>query len=104
MPSSRVALLFCACALALAGATVAAAADHPPTAKRAVTDVYHGVSVTEDYRWLEDDASSDVRRWVAEQNATTRAYLDAILQRPAIGARVTELLRTAPIRRYDFRY
>ena len=105
MPSFRVASLFWACGIALAGATVAnAAPDHPATAKRPVSDTYHGVTVTEDYRWLEDDASSEVRRWVADQNAATRSYLDAIPQRAAIGARVAELLRTAPVRRYDFRY
>jgi prolyl oligopeptidase len=60
--------------------------------------------VVDDYRWLEDDASPEVKRWVAEQNALTRRYLDAIAQRPAIAARVGELLRTAPTRRYDFQY
>src|SRR5262249_9378539 len=75
-----------------------------PTAKQPVTETYHGVTVVDDYRWLEDDASAEVKRWVAEQNAFTRRYLDAIPQRAAIAARVGELLRTAPIRRYDFQY
>ena len=96
-------LVSCSFALAAVGA-VAAQPQYPPTAKRPVTDTYHGVSVTEDYRWLEDDASPEVKRWVAEQNAATRAYLDAIPQRAAIAARVAELLRTAPVRRFDFRY
>ena len=96
-------LVSCSFALAAVGAG-AGEPQYPPTAKRPVTDTYHGVSVTEDYRWLEDDASPEVKRWVAEQNAATRAYLDAIPQRAAIAARVAELLRTAPVRRFGFRY
>jgi prolyl oligopeptidase len=105
MPSFRFARVLCSCVLALAGVTVASAApSHPATAKRPVTDVYQGVTVSDDYRWLEDDASPEVKRWVAEQNSATRTYLDAIPERAAIGARVAELLRTAPVRRYDFQY
>ena len=62
------------------------------------------MAVVDDYRWLEDDASPEVKRWVAEQNALTRRYLDVLPQRPAIAARVGELLRTSPVRRYDFAY
>ncbi len=103
MASFRIASVFCSCSLAVAGA-FAAPPQHPATPKRAVTDTYHGVTVTEDYRWLEEDASPEVKRWVADQNASTRACLDAIPERAAIGARVAELLRTAPIHRFDFQY
>jgi prolyl oligopeptidase len=82
----------------------AAAPGYPATPKHPVSDTYHGVTVTEDYRWLEDDASPAVKRWVAEQNALTRRTLDAIPQRAAIAERVGELLRTAPVRRFDFQY
>jgi prolyl oligopeptidase len=95
------------CCFAL-GAASAIAADvapaYPPSAKHPVSDTYHGVSVTDDYRWLEEDASSDVKRWVTEQNGFTRRYLDAIPQRSAIAERVGALLRTAPVRRFDFQY
>ena len=30
------------------------------------------------YRWLEDDRAPEVEQWVADQNKTTRTYLDAI--------------------------
>ena len=99
------ALRFFGFALCATSAIAAAAGpSYPPTAKRPVNEAYHGVTVIDDYRWLEDDSGSDVKRWVAEQNALTRRYLDAIAQRPAIAARVGELLRTAPIRRFDFQY
>src|ERR1700687_3389035 len=85
---------------------VAAAVDarYPVTPKRPVSDTYHGVTVVDDYRWLEEDVNAEVKRWAAEQNAAPRRYLDAIAQRPAIAARVGELLRSAPIQRYDFEF
>src|SRR5215813_14579422 len=93
-----------AVALGAASALAAAGPSYPPTPKHPVSDTYHGVTVTEDYRWLEDDASPEVKRWVAEQNAVTRGVIDAVTQRAEIGSRVAELLRTAPVRRYDFQY
>ena len=98
-------LLPCCVSLVLASSFAAAAGlDYPVTPKRPVTEVYHGVTVVDDYRWLEDDASQEVVRWVAEQNALTHRYLDAIPQRPAIAKQVGDLLRTSPARRYDFQY
>src|SRR5438093_1791005 len=99
-------MLRCCCFVLGATSAIALAAgpDYPPTAKRSVTETYHGVTVVDDFRWLEDDASPEVKRWVAEQNALTRRYLDTLPQRPAIAARVGELLRTSPVRRYDFEY
>jgi prolyl oligopeptidase len=91
------------CAAGMIG-FAAAGPSYPPTAKHPVTDTYHGVAVTDDYRWLEDDASQDVKRWVGEQNAFTRRYLDAIGERPAIAQRVGELLRNAPVRHFDLEY
>jgi prolyl oligopeptidase len=78
--------------------------DYPATPKRPVTDVYHGVKVVDDYRWLEDDASPEVARWVAAQNALTHRYLDAIPERPAIAKQVGDLLRTSPVRHFGFQY
>src|SRR5438270_13478707 len=43
------------------------AADVPATPQRPVTEVYHGVAVTDDYRWLEDPANPEVKAWVAQQ-------------------------------------
>src|SRR4030088_222024 len=56
-----------ACVAALSSALVtmpAAAADarYPATPKRPVTDTYHGVTVVDDYRWLEDDANAEAQR------------------------------------------
>ena len=88
-------------ASALAGA---AGLDYPPTAKRPVTETFHGVTVVDDYRWMEDDSSPEVKAWVRDQNALTRKVLDAVAQRPEIARRVGELLRAQTVSRYDFHY
>lgn len=77
---------------------------YPDTPKRPVTDAYHGVTVIDDYRWLEDDSSPEVKAWAAQQNMLTRRYLDGIAQRRAIAGQVGRLLRAAPVQRFDFQY
>lgn len=64
----------------------------PETPKQPVTDVYHGVEVTEDYRWLEDFDDPVIRQWSDQQNRLTRAVLDGISCRKAIHQRLEELL------------
>ena len=36
---------------------------YPQTAKVDVTDDYHGTSVADPYRWLEDDNSAETAAW-----------------------------------------
>src|SRR5580704_13907622 len=69
-----------------AHADVARAGDPgaPPAAQQAVTDTYHGVRVTDPYRWLENPGSKQVRAWSAAQDARTRKYFDALPQRGPI--------------------
>ena len=67
--------------------------DPPPaTPIDPVTEVLHGVEITDPYRWLEDQKSPRTRQWIDEQTAYTRAYLDAIPQRDRIRKRAEELL------------
>jgi len=79
-PSTRAALL--AAALAFATAAAADALPYPPAPRQPVTEVFHGTSVTDDYRWLEDTGAPAVRTWIAQQNALTRSVLDASLAEP----------------------
>jgi prolyl oligopeptidase len=58
-----------------------------------MTDTYHGVDVTEDYRWLEDASSQQTIAWSKAQRQRTRAYFDAIPWRDALRARVEQLLK-----------
>ncbi len=63
-----------------------------PTAPRGdVVDTYHGVQVSDPYRWLEETDSPATQRWIAEQNELTRGVLDATPEREALVKRLTEL-------------
>jgi prolyl oligopeptidase len=68
----------------------------PATPKRPVTDIHHGVAVTDDYRWLESAADPEVVAWGADQNAVTRAYLDDLPSLPVLRERIRHLLGDAP--------
>jgi prolyl oligopeptidase len=58
-----------------------------------ITDTYHGVDVTEDYRWLEDASSEETIAWTKAQQQRTRAYFASIPWRDALRARVEQLLK-----------
>ena len=66
--------------------------DTPPTRKSEVSDQYHGVEVSEDYRWLEDWDDSEVKRWSELQNQHARDYLDRIPTVDPIRQRVTQVM------------
>ncbi|MCC6426652.1 MAG: S9 family peptidase [Phycisphaerales bacterium] len=64
----------------------------PPVARKGpITDTYHGVKVSEDYRWLEDWSSGEVKEWSEKQNAYARSVLDNLPGVEAIRKRLTEL-------------
>src|SRR5579863_8950594 len=64
----------------------------PHSSIEAVTEILHGVSVTDPYRWLEDQESARTREWISAQTLYARAYLDSIPHRERIKHRVRELL------------
>jgi prolyl oligopeptidase len=64
----------------------------PPTPVEPVTEILHGIAITDPYRWLEDQNSTRTRKWLEEQAAYTRAYFAAIPDRERIRTRVSELL------------
>lgn len=75
-----------------------------------VTDVLHGVAVSDPYRWLEDQNTSRTRAWIKEQTRYARSYLDAIPGRERIRDRIREFLAVETYdslqnngRRYFFR-
>ena len=73
----------------------------PDTPKHPVTDEYHGVKVTDDYRWLENWDDPDVKQWSAAENARTREYFEHLPPRPAIKPRLKELVASASASYYD---
>lgn len=97
--ASRVAHVLAIAAILFVPAAHAAQAADPvraqsPPATRAidVVDVYHGVSVPDPYRWLEDLADPEVRAWLEDQDAFTRSILDAPSWRGGVRERLEELL------------
>ena len=57
----------------------------------------HGTEVHDPYRWLEDGDSEEVAGWSAAQNARTRAVLDSLPSRPALHARLRQLLQVGMV-------
>lgn len=89
--------------IAIAAAFVLLAAtppSRPQSARKPVAENYHGVSVTDDYQWLEDANDPAVKKWVEVQNRYTRKHLDAIRSRSAIEEHLRELYTTRPASYY----
>jgi len=64
---------------------------YPAAARGAQVDNYHGVSIADPYRWLEDVDSPATKEWVAAENKLTDSFLASIPQRQAIRTRLTQL-------------
>ncbi len=64
---------------------------YPQAKPGAQVDDYHGVKVSDPYRWLEDTDSADTHAWVEAENKLTFSYLDQIPYRKAIHGRLTKL-------------
>jgi len=63
-----------------------------PNAKRGdVVDNYHGTSVADPYRWLENPDSAETKKWIAAQNAITFPFLKAVPGRDKLSKRLTKL-------------
>ena len=51
---------------------------YPSTRRDNITDDYHGTTLEDPYRWLEDTESEETAVWVQAQNDITFEYLSAI--------------------------
>jgi len=76
----------------------------PATPKKPVVDEYHGVKVTDDYRWLENWDDPAVRVWSDEQNQRTRAYLDGLAVRGPIRKWLREVASATSVSYYAIRF
>src|SRR5260370_33123530 len=65
------------------------------TAKRPVTNEYHGVKVRDDYQWLENAADPAVRQGGAVQNQQARAVPYQLPTRPLLADRLQRLAALA---------
>lgn len=70
----------------------------PHSTLEPVTEIFHGVPVTDPYRWLEDQNSLRTRAWIEEQTRYARSYLDSIPGRQRIRERIREFLA---VKTYD---
>jgi prolyl oligopeptidase len=93
-------------ALAMTAVMAAQGLQYPNTRTVDHVDVYHGVTVPDPYRWLEDDTSEETARWVEAQNAVTFAYLEQIPFRKPLFERLQKLFDyekySAPMRKGDY--
>jgi prolyl oligopeptidase len=93
---------FLCCGIAIAFSAARAQRLTPPVAeKRPVTDVYHGVKVVDDYRWLENFNDPQVKRWVADQNEYTRAVLGKIRSRTELASEMRTLMKQVSVSRRE---
>jgi len=80
----------------------------PDTARDPVVDTLHGVAISDDYRWLEDQDSPETRAWIAEQNAYAERIVGDTPLRQGLEARLRELMNVPgalfPRRAGDFEY
>ncbi len=65
--------------------------NYPYTSKVGVSETYFGTKVEDPYRWLEDDNSSDTKKWVQKQNDATFSYLNQIPFRENLKNRLEKL-------------
>ncbi|MBI5069818.1 MAG: S9 family peptidase [Deltaproteobacteria bacterium] len=64
------------------------------------SDVHHGVTVADPYRWLEDGKDPEVQAWGKAQDARTRAWLGSLPYLEPLRAEVRRVV-TAQAARYD---
>jgi prolyl oligopeptidase len=65
----------------------------PKTKVDNVTETLHGVTLTDPYRWLEDQESPETRAWLNEQIDYTHSLLGARPERRMIKERLTKLFK-----------
>ena len=86
----RYLILICS-ALLLSGTGLRLQGAVPETPKNPVSDVYHGTTVVDNYRWLEESGAPEVKEWTRQQRTFSRQVLDAVPERPQFAARLKEL-------------
>ena len=81
---------------------------YPETKKITHSDFYHGIEVSDPYRWLEDDMSNETGEWVKSQNKVTSKFLGKIGFRKKLERRIKKLNDYekigAPFKEGDYEY
>ncbi|HEY2091059.1 MAG TPA: prolyl oligopeptidase family serine peptidase [Thermoanaerobaculia bacterium] len=87
----------CACASNTATPPPVAArfSPAPPLSdKKPVTETLNGVTITDPYRWLEDQNSPDTRAWIDRENAYTDTVLGNRPEKQIFAPRIEQLLKS----------
>lgn len=66
----------------------------PVSVAQPVTETVQGVTITDPYRWLEDQEGPQTREWIDRQNAYTDVLLGELPVRERIAGRIESLLKT----------
>ncbi len=77
MPIGRI-LASAAFTVLVTPAVFSQAPQYPTAHKIDHVDTYHGISVPDPYRWLEDDNSPETSAWIQAENNITFPYLERI--------------------------
>lgn len=88
----------------MTGLAASVAAQYPPTKQDTVTDIYHSISVTEHYRWLENFDDPAVKDWMAAQNAFSQKYFSSIESRKAFRAELDRFNSVQSTSYYSLKY
>ncbi|MDX2240517.1 MAG: prolyl oligopeptidase family serine peptidase [Leptolyngbyaceae cyanobacterium bins.302] len=64
---------------------------YPSSPKSDQVDNYHGTTIADPYRWLENPDSPETKAWVEAQNKLTFGFLEQIPERETIHKRLTKL-------------
>ncbi|MDJ1471322.1 prolyl oligopeptidase family serine peptidase [Xanthocytophaga flava] len=82
--------------------------QYPKTQKIEHTDTYHGTTVADPYRWLENDTAKAVKDWVTAENKVTFSYLDKIPYRKDFQKAIEKVYNypkySAPFRKGEWFY
>ncbi|HEY1055953.1 MAG TPA: S9 family peptidase, partial [Emticicia sp.] len=82
--------------------------NYPTTRTIDQKDNYHGTTVADPYRWLEDDRSAETAEWVKQQNQVTFSYLEKIPYRETLKKRLEKIYNyakySAPSRKGEWYY
>ena len=69
----------------------------PETRRENVTETLHGVTLTDPYRWLEDQNREETRQWIDTQMKYTRSVIGALPGRDELTSRVSAILKVDQI-------
>ena len=78
--------------------------SYEPTKKEAVSDTFHGVTVADPYRWLENWSDVNVQAWSERQNTLARQHLDGLAHREFVKQRLMALEGSGSVEYTSMKY